>query len=323
MNPVRRAALVFWLLCLIPTVGSAEPLLPMPPSGSVAWGNWSFEYRVGDANKEGLVIQNVRWKGTTVLHKGSMPVIRVKYRGDGESLTEGCGPYRDRIHWGNISFVTDQLTPVVARIFDNNVFEIAIFAEIGGYDVWQAWYFRKSGRLEPMVYSRGWSCGEDAHEKDHKHHPYWRLDFDVEGVTNEVWRIRTKTNDQVQTFKYPQEWNSWRMGDDAELAWTINKPGSSKHVLIRYPSNEFRDPGGSPWFEFSSKDMGIRRYHHWEDNGWKFDAVDHLGYKVLPESVAGHDIVFWTVGHLAHVWSPIDELIPEWHSSGPIIDAKW
>lgn len=322
MRLVRIFLLSLWL---VPIPLSAQQLLPLPSAGSMEWGGWSFEWEIGDEHKEGLVIRNVRWNGTKILHKGSLPVIRVKYRGGGDSLGQGCGPYRDRIHEGNIEFLPGQITPVFGRVFDNDIFEIAIFAEIGGYDIYQAWYFHKLGRLEPVVYSSGWSCGEDGSELDHKHHPYWRLDFDVEEKSNEVWRIRTKNDNSVEVFKYPEEWNSWKLDDDKSIVWTINKPGSNDHVLIRAPSNELRDEGGSPWFHFSSKDMGVRRYHSGEDEGWEFDWDEHLGYKNpewLPgEDVNGKDIVFWAVGHLSHAWTQADEDNPEWHSTGLIIDV--
>jgi hypothetical protein len=323
---IRALALGLSVACLGAVHVHAQPMLPLAPSGSTTWGNWSFEWHVGDANKEGLVITNVRWKGTKVLGKGSLPVIRVKYRGDGEDLTDGCGPYADRIHWGNTQPLKGQLLSTTQRIFDNKVLEIAISAHIGGYYVFQAWYFRKSGRLEPMLYSSNWSCCDDEHENDHKHHPYWRLDFDVESTSNEVWRIRTKDSGKVKTFKYPKEWNSWQKADDKEIAWTVNKPGSSKHVLIRYPANERRDTPGSPWFRFSSKDMGVRRYHGSESEKWPFEPKYHLGYKypiAEPFSANGTDIVFWAVGHMTHIWEYIDVLKPAWHSSGPIIDVSW
>lgn len=244
----------------MPALADDPPLMPMPDSGSVTWGHWTFDYGIGDANEVGLVIKNVRWKGTLVMTRGSLPVIRVKYRGDGDSLGDGCGPWMDQIDSDALSFVTGQFTPVVSRQFSSNTLEIAVFAEIGGYDLYQAYYFKKSGRLEPRLYSSGWSCGEDGNELDHKHHPYWRLDFDVEGTKNEVWRIRTKNNGAVQNFKYPKEWNSWKESDDQKVEWTIGKPGSSKHVRVRYPDNGSRDAGtGSPWFGFSYKDMGVSR----------------------------------------------------------------
>lgn len=324
---ILSALLFVLLLAPMPARADDPPLMPMPNSGSVTWGHWTFDYGIGDANEEGLVIKNVRWKGTLVLTRGSLPVIRVKYRGDGDSLGDGCGPWLDQIDSDALSYVSGQFTPVVSRQFSSNTLEIAVFAEIGGYDLYQAYYFKKSGRLEPRLYSSGWSCGEDGNELDHKHHPYWRLDFDVEGTKNEVWRIRTKNSGAVQNFKYPKEWNSWKESDDQKVEWTIGKPGSSKHVRVRYPDNGSRDAGsGSPWFGFSYKDMGVRLYHASELDEWPFDWDEHLGYRYpIDEPIAGNgsDIVFWSVGHLYHNWTQSDENNPHWHATGPIIEASW
>ncbi|MEO6365805.1 MAG: hypothetical protein ABIO38_07155 [Luteimonas sp.] len=321
----RLSAVVGLLLASGLALAENPPPLPMPSSGSLTRGNWTFDYSLGDANEEGLVIKNLRWKGTKVLHRASLPVIRVKYRGDGDSLGDGCGPWRDQIDWDAVSFVQGQVTPIIGRVFSDGTFELAVFAEIGGYDLYQAYYF-SNGRFEPKLYSSGWSCGEDGNELDHKHHPYWRLDFDVEGPSNEVWRIKTKTNGNVQFFKYPREWNSWKESDDQKIEWTINKPGSSKHVRIRYPANGKRDGAGSAWFNFSSKDMGVRAYHGSEDNGWNFDWNEHLGYRDLidePFASGGSDSVFWAVGHLYHEWTQSDENNPHWHDTGLIIEPSW
>jgi len=115
----------------IPALADDPPLMPMPDSGSVVWGNWTFDYMVGDANEEGLVIKNVKWKGTTVLTRGSLPVIRVKYRGDGDSLGDGCGPWMDQIDSDALSFVNGQFTPVVSRQFSSKPLEIPVVRGYG------------------------------------------------------------------------------------------------------------------------------------------------------------------------------------------------
>lgn len=322
-----HALMLALMLAPITALADDPPHIALPKTGSIVWGNWTFDYGVGDARKEGLVIKNVRWKGTLVLYRASLPVIRVKYRGDGDSLGDGCGPWMDQIDWDSLSVVQGQQTVVTGRQFSSNTFEIAVFAEIGGYDLYQAYYFKNTGRLEPRLYSSGWSCGEDGSELDHKHHPYWRLDFDVEGAKNEVWRIKTKNSGTVQFFKYPREWNSWKESDDQKIEWTIGKPGSGKHVRLRYPDNGARDASsGGPWYNFSYKDMGVRLYHSSENDGWNFDWDEHLGYRSPieePFSASGSDIVFWTVGHLYHPWTQSDENNPHWHATGPIIEPSW
>ena len=310
------------VLVLAGPVAADEILLPMPTSGSVTWFDWTFDYSIGDNYSEGLQIKNVHFKGTKVLYEASMPVVRVKYRGDADDIGEGCGPFTDRIDWCNIEFLSGAITLVVARIFDDTLLEIAILSEIGGYDLYQAWYFEKSGRLQPMLYSSGWSCCEDPDELDHKHHPYWRLDFDIEGTENQVWRTDNPSAASPSFTRQDLEGNASRTSGN-KIGWKIKKKGSSKHALIQYPDNELKDQSGSPWFSFSNKDWAWRRYRATEDVGWDdFDWDEHLGYKLPPEDTNKKDIVFWAVGHLTHKWTITDALIPQWHWTGPIIDLK-
>lgn len=314
-----------WFLvvaCLLATSTEAQPLQPMPDSGSTTFGDWSFSWEIGNANDEGLVIRNVRWKGVKVLHKGSLPVIRVKYRGNASDVNSGCGPYLDRISGGNISRFNGQTTDVVARAFGSNLLELAVFSEIGGYDLYQAWYFHKSGRLEPVLYSSGWSCNDTRTENNHRHHPYWRLDFDVDGIANRVTHAMTANNGM--TFaSYSPESGFTVPGNASAIVWTVANAQSNKRVEIRSPSNESADAGGSPWFGFSTRDVGVRRYHFNEDEGWVFNTTAQLGYFTPAESTDAQDSVFWSIGHLSHAWTQSDEDDPHWHSVGWIVDAKW
>lgn len=317
---------------------AAQSLLPRARSGTQTWGDWRFSWNVGNQS-EGLEISDVHFKNIKVIHKASMPVIRVKYRGNGNSLSSGCGPYLDRINWGNIELISGATTKVFARILNDSVLELAIYAKIGGYNIYQAWEFHRSGRLQPMLYSSGWgACPrydpfESGGNLSHKHHPYWRIDFDVETTSNEVFELRTANgvNGQTTSRRLTTEVNSARLPTNSSIAWTINRPGSSKHVLIRYPGNEFSDLPGRLWFGFSNKDAALRRYNSAEDRGWPwpgraavidphFGWNNHLPFMSPSEATNNQDVVFWAVGHLFHQWSPSDFRTPHWHSTGPIID---
>lgn len=301
----------------------AQPLIPMPDSGSTTFGDWSFSWEIGNAQSEGLVLRNVRWKGTKVLHKASMPVIRVKYRGDASSIHAGCGPYSDRINSGNLARFPGQVTDVVARFFGNDLMEIAVFSEIGGYDLYQAFYFHRSGRFEPVLYSSGWSCYDNGQENTHKHHPYWRLDFDVESLTNRVRHAMTVAGGGMSFAAYSSESGFTVPSNATGITWTVTNNASGKHVRVQSPSNERADVGGSPWFGFGQRDMHVRRYHSGEDKGWEFSPTDQLGYFTPAEATDDQDVVFWSIAHLSHFWSQADVNNPHWHSKGWVVDVSW
>ncbi len=295
----------------------------MPDSGSTVFGDWSFAWEIGNAHSEGLALKDVRWKGVKVLHKASMPVIRVKYRGDASDINAGCGPYSDRISSGNLSRLAGQTSNVVARLFGDNLMEIAVFSEIGGYDLYQAFYFHKSGRFEPILYSSGWSCSETASKRDHKHHPYWRLDFDVDGISNRARHAMTMTGGSMSFAAYSSESGFTVPPSATNIVWTVANNATGKHVRIQSPGNERADTAGAPWFGFGQRDVHVRRYNFSEDVGWAFSAISQLGYFTPAEATDDQDVVFWSIAHLMHPWSQADVDDPHWHSKGWIVDVSW
>lgn len=317
MNSIRLAA----LLSLLATSAAGQTILSAPRSGSMTYHNWSFAWNVG-SNQEGLELTNVNWKGVKVLHKASMPVVRVKYRGAAINVNSGCGPYADQLQWNNMIIPSGATSRVMIRNY-TGMMEIAVYSQISGYHLYQAWYFHQDGRLQPMLYSRGWSCSAIIRSwRDHRHHPYWRLDFDIETSSPNVAHEfrRPNSSSPYASTLYNAEQNTFR-NSGQDVFWTVGRSGSPRHVVISY-ANEMRDGSGGPWFSFSNKDEGTRLYRGSEDNGWTFGAMGHLGYGPS-ESIAQSDVVFWSVGHLTHNWTSSDANNPQWHSTGPVIRAVW
>jgi hypothetical protein len=318
----------FVLAVLLISVGLTEPAFahpsqPMPDSGSASFGNWSFYWEIGNANDEGLILKNVMWKGVKVLSKASLPVVRVKYRGSGSSIEAACGPWADRISSGNIERLAGQFTDVIARNFDNNILELAVFSQIGGYDLYQAYYFHKFGRLEPVLHSSGWSCGQDGSANDHKHHPYWRLDFDIDGTSNRVRHILTTNTGTTSTVTYSKESGFFTPSDTSAIVWTVANSNTGKFIRLAAPANEQADSLGSPWFGFGNRDMHIRTYKKSEDIGWEFSPTSQLGFFTPQEVTENTDIVFWSIGHLFHQWTLLDKINPQWHTRSLTIDTSW
>jgi hypothetical protein len=295
----------------------------LPDSGSTTFGSWSFSWTI-HGHDEGLVLRDVRWKNTQVLYKASLPVIRVKYRGGGQDIRDGCGPFADQI--GGVK--TDELpgvdSDVASRIFDGELFEIAVYDEIGGYDLYHAWTFHTSGWMMGLLASRGWSCGESPPiRRNHRHHPYWRLDFDVESISNEVHTFRTLQTGASLWTKRTQEGQASRPSADRLLGVRVTSTSSSKHVTAYIYGNGLPDAGGSPWFNFSNKDIAWRRYRASDDNGWRFGSLGHLGLASPVENIDHQDVVIWMVGHLDHSWDGHDPAGLELHWIGPIIRPSW
>lgn len=300
---MRKGAVVLSLLWVF-TVWL--PAHAEPRSGTTTWGPWSFQWMVGN-NKEGLEIHNVRFNGVMVIKKASLPAMRTSYREDpSPEFIPACGPYQDRIKWGNMKETSCQAAKVCQRQWGDEVLELGTFSEIGEYDLYQVWYFVKSGRLEARLWGRGLSC-----DADHHHHPYWRIDFDINSPANKVWRFQKSS----PTLSFPDEWTEYERETNeaqapgkSDIGWWVQDSESARFVIVR--PRETADSGPANWF--STKDIGVRRYHPSEDRGWRGGPIGHLGY-LNNEYLWNRDIVFWFVGHLYHEAAEGPEL---WHSVG-------
>ena len=58
--------------------------------------------------------------------------------------------------------------------------ELAVYARIGAYHIYQMWQLNDKGIVSPRVFSKGLSCN-----LDHWHHPYWRFNVDLDGTTGQ------------------------------------------------------------------------------------------------------------------------------------------
>ena len=273
-------------------------------SGNVAWGPWQLRWEVnGDT---ALGVRDVKFKGKTVLYRGNMPVIRVKYDQD------GCGPYQDRISWALLT--TDNNCKnnqkICQRTFSfqgRDWLEISVRAFIGSYDIIQIWYFASDGEMQPRLFSRGLQCNIN-----HVHHAYWQFDFDMDGsATDEAFLHLPSFPDSgfgPGWIRYGNEFDSRRNPSDSPT-WFVRDARTLLGASIQ-PSS---DDGAHD--AFSSINAGIRRYHGNEVGSWTFGATGELGFNNT-ETVVSQDNVIWYVGHLHHNAADGPD---HYHAVGPII----
>ena len=307
--------------------------MPDTRTGHIHFGSWDFDYAV--SGFEGLSLLNGKYRGRAAIGKFSMPVIRVKYLKDGgpgdilRFISEatgqalGAGPYADRLFW-KLGHPTYGLQRIANR---NNQYVgfysyvvngvqwmgLSIYARIGAYHISQQWHLSEDGWVLPRAWSKGLTIN-----MDHHHHPYWRLDFDIDGQgANSVF---------VHNFgawsQYPTEVNDVKNPDPrAQTSWFVGNDltGAGAHVI---PS---KNDGASDGF--SRLDVGVRRFSTPEETtpwnyqksptgswDWQMDVGD-LGF-LNGESVSGTDVVFWYVAHMFHRWTVGGDV---WGWSGPHI----
>ncbi|MBC7778277.1 MAG: hypothetical protein H7246_22785 [Phycisphaerae bacterium] len=289
-------------VCLFVQVCAAQ-------SGHTNWKGWSFDFNISSARNSGLEITNVYFNGKKVLFRGSLPVIRVQY-----FAANPCGPYEDRIGPSNVIDFTCSGTGATGKLcqFQFNWgggqwLEIGTYATIGAYHLYQAWYFSEDGRLHSRMWSKGLHC-----QQDHEHHPYWRLDFDINGLSgdqafvkgssrpNSSWgpgwlKIRNETK-MTKIAGYNEVWFC-RDNATGNGVWLI--PGAS-------------DGNAGSW---CNEDFNVRLYKGSEDVQWMFGASGNLGYNEF-ENVEEKDLVMWYTPHLFH---HAHEGEDQWHWVGPTI----
>src|SRR6266496_979010 len=154
----------------------------MSGAGSIVWPSpseslWRLNWSLTD-NPEGVVISQAYYRGHQVFYKASLPSLRVQYSGP-------CGPYKDPLTFGN-SQTTSHFPNAHVGVYSyvsNGLRGLGIesYHRIGAYRLTHRWVFWEDGQVSPRLYSAGLQCNYD-----HRHHAYWRFDFDIDGAPDDL-----------------------------------------------------------------------------------------------------------------------------------------
>ncbi len=283
----------------------------MSQSAVIIWPSprepiWQLTYRLADApDEEGIAITNVRFRNKLVLYKASLPSLRVQYSGP-------CGPYKDPLNFNNA-----QPTPhcpnsrVCVRSYisgGQRALVVESYHRIGAYRLTHRWVFWEDGVIMPRLYSAGLQCNYD-----HRHHAYWRFDFDIEGAGAD-------TVLEYNTYTANQGWGPGWHEKRSEIIRSKNLPSKrSWAVLDRNSGRGYHlIPGPNDGLAdgFSTADLWVARYRATEDrHGLQGSAAtDALGPYINGEPISGQDVVLWYCGHLSHHAHDGGD---DWHHTGP------
>jgi Cu2+-containing amine oxidase len=273
---------------------SASGAVNWPPDAPV----WSFRWEIIDGDSEAIVFRDVVFRGKKVLHKASVPMIRVHY-------DSGNGPYKDQLSSGNM------VGPV--KVYEHNQsgfrhLVVESYHRIGRYHLVDRWLFRTDGLILPQMLSAGLQ-----HPSTHQHHVYWRLDFDIEGAANNLTLAHMNVGGNwgygPGWMPLPQE--TWQVTVSATNWAVLNKATNRGYLINRGPNDEPNDA-------FEPGDMYVVAYHGTEDlkgrlgTAYEAQIFSHINN----ENIDGQDVVFWYVSHLHH-HHPGPEF--EWHAVGPLL----
>jgi len=289
----------------------------MSESGTISWPSpahllWQLNYTLADSpDAEGIAITQARYRGHLVFYKASLPSLRVQYNNN------ACGPYKDPLAYGNAQPLQGTNRVKVYTVWSWGLSGVALesFHRIGAYKLTVRWTFWADGRVTPRLFSAGLQCNTD-----HRHHAYWRFDFDIDGAADDtVFEYNTTTpdlgwgpgwhvkNPEISRVKNPATLRSWAVMD----------MGSQRgyHII---PGNDGMADA------FSPRDLWVLRYHGAEDrHGQQGSASDDgLAAYLTGEPTQGTDVVVWYCGHLGHRAEP--EHADEYHFCGPtLIPFRW
>jgi hypothetical protein len=274
-------------------------------------------------NGSGIELRGVRYRGRQVLYQAHVPILNIQYFSDG--IRGGCGPtYRD---WQNQETCfqangTDvapgfRLCPSPAKTIiesgsdAGNFRGVAIFVQgqevvlvselsAGWYRYISMWRFHSDGTIRPRF---GFAAANNPCTcKDHHHHAYWRLDFD----------IRTAGNNVVEEYNNPilvgsSNWHTKR--------YEIRRPrdaSRNRHWRVRnlHTNEGYRlipgaDDGSADVYGVG--DFWVVRYHgspEYDDGqGFTTDpslSKAHIDKFVNGEVAEDRDVVVWYAAHFRH-----------------------
>jgi Cu2+-containing amine oxidase len=288
----------------------------MSEYGSVTWPGpalplWQFGYALTDSpDAEGIAITNAYFRGRKVLYKGSLPSLRVQY--------DNGIMYKDPLNYNDAHAIAGSNRVKVYTVWSGFLLGVAVesYHTIGAYKLTDRWTFWADGRITPRLYSAGlqWPV-------DHRHHAYWRFDFDIEGAPNDtVFEYNTTTPDlgwgpgwHVKHYEITRVKNA-----ATHRSWAVMDVGTMRgyHILAG-PNDGIADA-------FAPRDLFVMLYHPTEDrHGQQGSASDDaLAPYISGEAVEKADVVIWYCAHLGHHAEP--EHADEWHACGPtLVPFRW
>ncbi len=291
------------------------------PTGHVEWPAdnpvWSFDFirpqNSSGSDGSGLELRDVYYNGRLVFKRAHTPVLNVEYDGSGCSCFRDwadseAGFATDGIRAGSESCFADatagnvittcdlsgggdagSFRGIAAEEFDGpgGVRELVLTSHMsaGWYRYRIKWHFYSDGRVWPefSFAAASATCTSQAH----RHHVYWRFDFDIDGADGDVIREvnptagteTALTTEAARTWGNPADGIYWTVSDNTTGAGYQVVPSAADLLL--------------PVDAFSKTDALALRYNASEiDDGSSSCAINYNSM-VNGQAIAGEDVVFW------------------------------
>jgi hypothetical protein len=334
MKALRVVALLGLAWAARPEAAAATPVCPSPshlmqwPSVSPVWEFcWVRPLDSSGVNGSGLEIHDVYYNGHLVLKRAHVPVLNVLYE------PGGCGCFRD---WSyeESPFLADNVlsdgyaeptsppqtvcethSPIdtgfvgVAAEKLSDRLTLTTQFEAGWYRYAMRWTFFADGRIHPEF---GFAAVQaSCVSYTHRHHVYWRFDFDVDGAAGD--RVRPSA---LGTPYRKRE--AVRQLSRSPRNWLVEDIASRRGYRI-VPGNEAQLHPDA----FAVADLWTVKYHPTEvddsslpSSGDNFGCSIRINGFVSGEEVEAQDLVVWYRGGVVHSGGDLDDC----HTVGPMLE---
>jgi hypothetical protein len=320
------------------------------PASNPVWQiSWLRPCESSGSNGSGLEIRDVSYNGHMVLKRAHVPMLNVQY----VQTSCGCDCYRDweyqQDYFSANNIVTPHLLaePTVpaetvcdvgggqdvcqqgqANCFDGVAIEsysdrlvMTTQFEAGWYRYAMRWRFYLDGRIEPVFGFSAVNAG--CVSCTHKHHAYFRLDFDIDGsVANVVTEgpnpapgaspVRPGPNPRIVTLDN----ETMRLRNYPGITWSVTDPAAHRGYRL-VPGLESSLPAD----DFSEGDLWALRYHANEiDDGHGLGncPVDFSPW--LNNEALNGDVVLWYRSGWLHVGGDLADCDPVGPTLYPVGD---
>ena len=306
----------------------------------------------------GLEIRDVYYNGRMVMKRGNVPVLNVEYdpgvgcgcfrdwqdrevrfEADGVvTLPDGGGECFAQSTAGEVRTTCEKNEEPACDVSDDgdpdcggdvgsfngvavedygDELVLTMHTEAGWYRYRMKWHFYLDGRIWPEY---SFSAARAAcTQADHRHHAYWRFDFDLEGTPGDdvVSEIDAAGNRRVFTQEADRTWGDRESG----IYWEVADGATGTRYEIVPSDEDLKLPVDA----FSKTDALVLKYDALEfDDGSPGCAIDY-GPMQNGEDLAGEDIVFWYRSSALHVggnpWE-CDIVGPTLRPRGAIVSAE-
>lgn len=304
--------------------------LSVMQDGSPLWEMLVIRPSASSGTKaSGLEIRDVKFKGKSVLKRGHVPVLNVRYVGN------SCGPYRDwqysedyfnvptagtvypNGNTGGIAILADGQIPTTSLESGNdtgNFRGVAIYKQgtetvlvteldADWYRYIMEWRFAADGTIYPRfgfgAANSGCVCNV------HVHHAFWRFDFDIVQPNNKIFQV-----ERGRKFLQPQttEFTRLKSLQTNRSLLIQNSNGDEAYMLVPNKTDGVADDFGKSdiWALRYKNVTGGTPFQNELDDGYtgvggsEANVSIRISQFINGESLVDQDVVVWYGGHFIH-----------------------